>query len=424
MPKKEAKSQESLYDRAETAKNLGLSGGIEELEKLIELSQNDDSPAIRMRAAEAAAHILSRLRIGPDRELLSSGRRRQLLDQFRGVDPLSNPGLFPFLACLDLPRCLPRILVGLRDPRYDVRLTAILGLRRFCCSWSRSGDRTAEAKVVAVLSDPRIRPDVLASVSELVSACGWQSSRPALVKLCAREDQAGYAAEAALEILDGLALESGIHGVWRSTGLDAGEVSQNPRPIAWWLWNDEGGMRMEAGSKPVFFRGKLSGPTELQMVVGRTKSTEEIRRLWLSQNDDDHSTAVLQIDERTYFQAEADAPLRIVEAFVALRSRPKTICEKMAAFMIPVLEEAGADGTLAIAQLERLRGQPLVAVGRIQALIDGASKAKPNWFFHLGESFLEAGDVKKGHAALRKYLKVAAQKAPNRGAAEALLERS
>ena len=177
---------------------MGLVGGVEELEELIELSQSDDSPAVRLRAAEGAAHILSRLRVGERRGLLPVARRRQLLDRFRTVDPVSNPGLFPFLACLDLPRCLPRILVGLRDPRYDVRLAAVLGLRRYCASWSVSGDERAQKKVLSMFTDHRMQPDVLASLSELVAACGWQSGRASLDKLIGRDDQAGFAAEAAI----------------------------------------------------------------------------------------------------------------------------------------------------------------------------------------------------------------------------------
>jgi len=314
----------------EAVKAIGIEGGVDALEQLIELSQEDSSPAVRLRAAEGASDILSRHRIGEARNLLSVNRRRQFLDQFRRVDPFSNPGLFPFLACLDLPRCLSRILVGLRDPRYDVRLGAALALRRYCCSWSVSGDRSAQKKVIESFTDTRLKPDVLASLSELVASCGWQNSREALGKLVGREDQAGFAAEAALETLDELASIEALRGVWASNGLDAGEVSNSPRAPSWFVLSPEKGVLFTAGEEPLVFKWSALGPDSVQVTQGRTKSEWAFRRLWLSEKGDDNSGPAIQMNERTFYRSDLDGMRGLVEALGAEKGIKKPLRVKCA----------------------------------------------------------------------------------------------
>lgn len=316
MAKKRQSKKEtpSLFERVEAVRDLGLNGSVDELESLITLSIDDESPAVRLRAAEAASDILSRHRIGVERAKLSTGQRRVFLDQFRRVDPLSNPGLFPFLACLDLPRCLSRILVGLRDPRYDVRLGAALGLRRYCCSWSVFADSSAEKKVVRSFSESGLKPDVLASLSELVSACGWQSARDSLKKLVGREDQAGFAAEAALDTLDELASVDGLIGIWASNGLDAGEVSSNPQSKAWLvLSQDKGFIFTEGEDLSVFKWSPLTADT-LQVTEGRVKSEWSLRRMCLSETGDDQFVQVIQYNARTFYKHTAVGVPSLVKA--------------------------------------------------------------------------------------------------------------
>jgi hypothetical protein len=327
-PKKETIS---LFDRVEAIKELGLSGGVDALESLINSAIEDDSPAVRLRAAEAASDILSRHRIGGTRDDLSVGQRRLFLDQFRRVDPLSNPGLFPFLACLDLPRCLSRILVGLRDPRYDVRLGAVLGLRRYCCSWSVSGQAVAEKKVVQAFHDTRLKADVLASLSELVAACGWQSAREALAKLVGREDQAGFAAEAALDTLDELASIDGLQGIWGSSGLDAGEVSSSPKAKAWLvLGADKGFVFTEGEEAVVAFRWSALSADTIQVTEGRVKSEWPLRRLRLSESGDDDFVPVLQHNERTFYRQSNVAIPELVKAINSTKGIRKPMRTKCA----------------------------------------------------------------------------------------------
>jgi hypothetical protein len=313
--KRESKKETpSLFERVEAVRELGLNGSVGELDSLISLSIDDDSPAVRLRAAEAASDILSRHRIGVEREKLSTVQRRIFLDQFRRVDPLSNPGLFPFLDCLDLPRCLSRILVGLRDPRYDVRLGAALGLRRYCCSWSVFSDSSAERKVVNAFRETGLKPDVLASLSELVAACGWQSARDSLKKLVGREDQAGFAAEAALDTLDQLAALDGLVGIWGSNGLDAGEVSSNPRPRSWLVLSAEKGFIFTEGEELSVFKWSASAASVIQVTEGRVKSEWALRRMCLSETGDDQFVPVIQYDSQTFYKQEPVGVPSLVKA--------------------------------------------------------------------------------------------------------------
>lgn len=326
-PKKETIS---LFDRVEAIKELGLNGNVDSLDSLIELSIEDDSPAVRLRSAEAASDILSRHRIGPSRDVLSVGQRRLFLDQFRRVDPFSNPGLFPFLACLDLPRCLSRILVGLRDPRYDVRLGAALGLRRYCCSWSVSGRASAEKKVVQAFTDSRLKPDVLASLSELVAACGWQSAREALQNLLGREDQAGFAAEAALDTLDELASPDGLQGIWASSGLDAGEISSTPRPKSWLVLGPGKGFAFTVGQEASAFKWSALSADRIQVTEGRVKSEWDLRRLRLSESGDDQFVPVLQYNEATFYRQDHEAIATLVQAMNSTKGNRKPLRAKCA----------------------------------------------------------------------------------------------
>jgi hypothetical protein len=412
---------ESVHDRVEAIKKMGLESSVDELDLLIELSQDDASPAVRLRAAEAASDILSRHRIGEARALLSVNRRRQFLDQFRRVDPFSNPGLFPFLACLDLPRCLSRIIVGLRDPRYDVRLGAVLALRRYCCSWSVSGEDFARKKLVQAFSDSRLKPDVLASLSELVAACGWQEAREALGKLLGREDQAGFAAEAAIEVLDQLASIDGLQGIWASNGLDAGEVSAQPRPLAWFVLSPEKGFLFTAGEKATAFKWSNLGPTSIQVTEGRTKSEWSLRRLWLSEKGDDDFGPAIQMVERTFYRVGAEAVGDLVGALETTKGIKKPVRIKCAEVLLMQLSE-GVDDQLLAARIERSAGQSGEAAERLKALIKGSQKAKIEWSFWMGEALLDAKKGAAGKKALKHYLDKAAKKAPHRKAAEALLK--
>jgi hypothetical protein len=254
------------------------------------------------------------------------------------VDPVSNPGLFPFLACLDLPRCLPRILVGLRDPRYDVRLAAVLGLRRYCASWSVSGDEGAQKKVLSAFTDHRMQPDVLASLSELVASCGWQSGRPSLDKLVGRDDQAGFAAEAAIEVLDKLASVEGLNGIWISTGFDAGEVGSEPRAESWWILSEDRGALVSEVDGLTLFTWSPLAPTEIEWSVGGKNVPQSVRRLWLSRDGGDSAGPVLQAAEKTYYLAEAPDRLRLAETLMNLKGLKKA--ERSAAFSLvePALE--------------------------------------------------------------------------------------
>jgi len=414
-------SELSVHERAEYVKRIGLTGGIEQLSTMVELSQEDSSPAVRLRAAEGASHILSRHRIGPARDLLPVGRRRQLLDQFRKVDPLSNPGLFPFLASLDLPRCLSRILVGLRDPRYDVRLGAVLALRRYCCSWSVSGDDRVRRKVTDSLTDVRLKPDVVASLAELIGAAGWQESRPNLEKLVGRDDQAGFAAEAAIEVLERISDAGGLIGVWHSNGRDVGEVSDLPTSDAWLCLSGETGFLFVPGEGLRNFSYTAVSLTQLQLVEGRTKSELLIRRLWVPPEGAATAGAVIQAEGRSYYPASQEGISRFVEDIQSVKGVRKPQRERMAETLRGVIGVEGEEVLLA-AQVARMGGKPAEAADLIQTLIAATKKPKTEWVFLRAQALMEAGESKEGKKLLKQFLDKAAKNSEYRPVAEKLLK--
>ena len=200
-------THKSIHDRAEGARQLALIGTTEDVAKLMKIAQEDKSPAVRLGCAGAAADILSRYRTGHARRKLNMAAREAILAQFRAMDPGVNPGLFAVLATLDVPRALDRIIVGLRDPRYDVRQGAGVGLLRYCTSGSVAKNDRIPNKVIALLGDRRIRADVLASIMRVCVACGWQAARGSIEQHLDRGDQVGAAAEEFAATLNGNANE-------------------------------------------------------------------------------------------------------------------------------------------------------------------------------------------------------------------------
>ena len=414
-------SELSVHERAEYVKTIGLTGSIEELSAMVVLSQEDPSPAVRLRAAEGASHILSRHRIGSARDLLSVGRRRQLLDQFRKVDPLNNPGLFPFLASLDLPRCLSRILVGLRDPRYDVRLGAVLALRRYCCSWSVSGDDRVRRKVTDILTDSRLKPDVVASLAELIGSVGWQESRSHLEKLVGRDDQAGFAAEAAIEILNSLSETTTLNGIWYSNGRDVGEVSDLPSSDAWLCLAGESGFIYVSGEGLRNFTYTALSATQLQLVEGRSKSELSLRRLWVPREGEATAAAVIQAEERSYYPALDEEILAFLDEFKGVKGVRKPQRERMAETLVSVLRVEG-EGALIAARVARMAGKPAEAAEFVQTLIDATKKPKIEWVFLRAQALIEAGESKEGKKLLKHFLDKAPKKNEHRPVAEKLLK--
>ena len=210
-----------IHERAAAARDLSRFGEPRHLPLLVERAQSDRSPAVRLGCAAAASDILSRYRLPPQSERLSLDERRELVQIFRGFDPVVNSGLFPILACLGLPDLFSRIAAGLRDPRGDVRVGGAVGLLRMVQSAAVAGDELMEQRVVSLLSDKRLKPDALAAVAQICAAVGYRTALPHLLHL----DLTGAHGEAVAKALETFKhLDAPLRGLWFSDGRDAGEV--------------------------------------------------------------------------------------------------------------------------------------------------------------------------------------------------------
>jgi hypothetical protein len=276
---------------------VGLPGVIP---RLCELARSDKSPAVRLGSSAAVADILSRYRLGLARAGLPQAEREGLLRVLASVDPGVNAGMFPMLACLDIPEAGRRIRMGLRDPRADVRIGAGVGLLRLCQSASRGADEELEKEVVSLLRDKRLKADALAEVARTCAGAGYLSALPILESL-ELEGAHQEVINSLIAVLHGLPEEP--RGCWVADGLDAGEVNPRPpRPPAFLLVG--AGMavmtREEEGWIPLPGFGKRAA-----------------RRLFFRRPGATQAGPALQIGEHTFYPVEGGQLAETFDQFVS-----------------------------------------------------------------------------------------------------------
>jgi len=397
----------TVHDRIENLKEIGLNGELSRVRDLLKIAQEDRSPAVRLRAAESAASILVRHRYGPRRELLTTAERRSLLDGFKSLDPGENLGLFSVLAALDLPRCLGRILVGLRDPRYDVRLSALVGLRKFSCSLSVFDDEKISRRIMDVITDKRHKPDVTASLAEFCASMGWSEVRPILNEFLTREDQVGTAAETAIELLDLAESVESFPGVWFSNGLDMNEVGTDNRSPAWLVMRDDGEGVLhndEIGAEPIRWVAERSD--SLRITIGRETLTHRVRRLNVVFNNNEEPAPVIQFNGRVWYQREANSAIDVGEYFLGDSGGIRKV--KRSRFvdtLLPMMPDTPM-GQLMSARLCGNVGRYKSAITDIKGLISSSKKPSGDLYFYLAEAHEGSGDNKKAMKALQDCLNV------------------
>ncbi len=397
----------SVHDRVQAVKTAGLQGTPEDVPRLLEIARLDNSPGVRLAAAAAAADVLSRHRTGAAAANFTAAQKFAVLDAFKGLDPGVNPSLFAALGALGGKKALARILIGVRDPRFDVRNGAAVGLLRYCVSWDAAGDESLRDQVIALLDDVRLRPDALASVLEICAACGWQDVRPALARYLGREDQLGQAAERAQERLDLSADPSTIEGNWLSDGRDAAEVNPEPGTPAWLILR--GDLGLEAGSlSPI--RWRMESGTHLRMRRGNERVDRELRRMWLTTQDNQEPAPALQMEGRTYRRATPADVIALAELLldsgggVDRRRR-----EEVAELVLPLLPET-LPGRRAAALLQISVGRYQDALERLDGLMKGRKKVSPDLYFHLGEALAGVERMDEAREAWNEYLERAGKR--------------
>ncbi len=422
MAEFEGIDSKSVHDRVRAVQEAAQRGGIEHVALLLEMAREDKSPGVRLGAAAAAADILSRYRTGPRAADFTPGQKLAVLAAFKGLDPGVNPSLFQILGALGGRRALGRLLIGVRDPRFDVRNGAIVGLLRYCASAAVAGDERVSEQVIALLDDERLRPDALAGVMDLCAACGWQQARPRIEQHLDREDQVGQAAARAIERLDYAADPEAVAGSWMSTGLDAGEVDPEPRTPAWLLLHGDLGLIGEPGSlSPI--RWRMEGPAHLRLRRGNERVDYTLRRMWLSPGPDRPPGPALQFDGRTWYPAGAEGLLALAEVLlesgggVDRRRRDEVV-----SLVLPLLPDT-APGRRVAARLQLAVGRYDEAITAFQALIASRKKPSADLYFHLGEALDGAGRIGEARAAWERYLAAAGKRGAHIAKARRRLER-
>ena len=405
-----------IHDRADAGRQLSRSGLPEDIPRLLEVAFEDPSPGARLYAVGAAADILSRHRVGPAAEAIDDLARRRIFDSFKGIDPSVNAGMFSVLACLGIPRSARRILVGVQDPRLDVRTGALVGLYRYFVSSAAAGDHETRAKTLELLGSPRLRPDAMAWIVRLAAQCGWQESVERLEGLTGREDQVRDAAVEALKTLEKARDPDAVEGLWKSYLTDGGEVTSMQTPWAWLALYD--GIGLEVGPDRVrAFRFTCDDPTVLNVQGGEDWT---LRRMVVDEPSTRAYTEAIQVDANTWFRA-ADAELLTAAEYFLERAHGLTEgWRKLVADQLIPRLPTNANGVRVIARVELAAGYLDAARDRLQAICEKKGAPADAWFY-LGEVHARRGEDELARKAWQNALDKASKRNPLRAQAEARL---
>lgn len=393
----------NIHERADVGRQLSRLGTPDQIPRLLVAAREDPSPGVRLYAICAAADILSRHRVGESAAVVGVQRREELLGLLRGIDPAANAGVFSVLACLGLPHAARRILVGLRDPRLDVRTGATVGAWRYFASIAAMDDRELRAEVVALLDDPRVRPDALARLARLCARCGWQEARPALERQLGRDDQVAEAAAQALGWLDEAVDLEGLEGAWVSDGVDACEIRPEPGERRVRVFSAQGFAELAPGG--VRFVAATRGADRLGLVGG---GELPLRRMVLPAPGTERDVAALQLEGRTWYRlgvAELAEALEPALDAPGLAQLPAESVDTLLAAL-----EDGA-GRRVAARVELAVGRPEAAAHRLEEALAGKRPSAELWFW-LGEAMAALDRTDAARAAWAEFVERGPRRSP------------
>lgn len=399
-----------IHERADAGRQLAKVGTPEHLPRLLQHAFEDPSPGVRLYAVGGAADILSRYRVGPEREVLSLADRMAILENFGHLDPAVNAGMFSVLANLGMPKHARRILVGLQDPRLDVRTGACVGIYRYCVSSEGAADHEMRARILQLMRG-RLRPDALGALARLCAECGWQDSRETLMTLLDREDQAAEAADLALERLDAMEQPSFMSGIWMSWGADAAERHAQELPTSWMLLTEGLGVELDPQGARAF------AWTSTQTTV---RGLEPIRVFLPEPLTHEHRPGFL-LGEHAWYEAPEKAVGELAALFSDVGHHLPEAMRGRAAASIVNLLPSNIGGKRLAAQVELAAGNPTAARVRLEELV-GSNKGGADALYWLGETCLVLGDEKAAHEAFEAYLGKAPKRHPMRGRVAEVLD--
>ena len=367
--------EKSIARRSEGVRTLSLHGDWEHIPRLLELARDDRSPAVRFLSCAGCADILSRFRIGKYARKFKTADREGLVPMINRIDPGQSPAIFSVMACLDFSPMLDRLIVGLRDPRGNVRLGAAVGLWRYVISSSQNGNAALESRIIDVISDTRIPSDSLAELGRICAAAGYVKATASLGSIHLE----GVHAELTNRCIDILEeLPSIGLGLWWSDGRDGGEVSAKPLlPSAGMLVVNDGALIAERG------RWKWMPKRSLRL-----------RRKFFRRVGQAEASHVLQDSRRTWFQSSSTV-LDIVDLGLDV-PRLKLGFEAQvegarAQHLLSELQPDSSSGHRARGLLSLAAGEQELALAEFRMAIE-KSKTPPDTWFLLGEVLHVLGD--------------------------------
>ncbi|HJN75208.1 MAG TPA: hypothetical protein QGF58_14870 [Myxococcota bacterium] len=403
----------NIHDRADAGRQLSKCGVPQDIPRLLEAAFDDSSPGVRLYAVGAAADILSRYRVGPSAAELDEISRMRIFHSFRSIDPGDNAGMFSVMANLGVPRVAKRILVGVQDPRLDVRTGALVGIYRYFVSSSAAGDDEMRARVQELIASGRLRPDAQAALVRLCAQCGWQESRELLRAQLTRGDQAAVAAQQSLDRLEFSASCESVVGVWVSYGTDGGEIPATDGPWTWLVLYD--GVGLIVGVDRIrAFRWTCGDPDRLDIDGEKPWA---LRRMVLDEPRSRDFVPAIQVEANTWFRTD-DKELMTAAEYLLERSEALAPAWRaaVAEIFVPRIPET-ANGTRLIARVELAAGRVDAANARLEAVCKKKGAPADAWFY-LGEARAALGDAEGAREAWAKCAEKATKRNPLRATAE------
>lgn len=406
-------SQKDIHARADAGRQLSKVGEPEHILPLLKAAIEDPSPGVRLYAVGAAADILSRYRVGRVARKISAADRQAYFDVFKGVDPGQNAGVFSVMAVLGIPKLGRRLLVGLQDPRLDVRTGAIVGTYRYFISHAASKDKKLKGDLLKLLRTARLRPDVLGAIVRLVGQCGWQEARGDIEALRGRFGQVDEAIEQSLGWLDEQADPASLMGAWASYGRDAGEVSADKTPTEYLLLAPLVAARFHEGGVQTM---RWSAEEDR---ITLDETTTSMRRMTLDEPVDHEMVQAIQLEGQTWFRSVKGAA-ELAERFSdAAESVDPQVGKLLAEAFVGALPES-AVGERIKARVELAVGMNASALERLEGLASKKS-VSAEVYYYLGKARQADGNGEGAREAWTRFLAKARKTDPLREEVNALL---
>ncbi|TNE85427.1 MAG: hypothetical protein EP330_25420 [Deltaproteobacteria bacterium] len=380
--------------RSAAARDLALTGTLEDLQVLVDRARSDKSSAVRLYAAAAAADIVSRYRRGG----LPAEIRESIEEWVGRADPATNPSLLMLLAPFPERGVVQRLLRMMRDPRNEVRAGAAVALRRLALAAEALELPVLEALAADTLKR-KLTPDAVFELVRLAGEVGWTHIDDLMRKAATQSEQLREAVDEAFARNRKREDLASLDGYWVDHGLDVQEAG-SPEP--------RGFLAVTAGEATTD-----AGPQTLSLEDGRLSLGGAPARLLFAAPPGlfHERVAVIQTAERTYWRQQGAALVDLLDSGAEL---PAAAFASMAG---DLEELEGAAGQRARLIASWGSGDLEAAKEAIDGLTDKKKPRTDLWYWK-GRIYADLGDAKTAKASLDQFLDKAKKNHPLRAAGD------